>query len=171
MSETQSDYERLVADSQSAINDDLENQQKYLGAEQVWSSQDNHRPKFTRKHLMVALSILTTELCERLTYYSIVANMVLFCTTTLNFTSLEASTVTLVFGGKYKNTSIYVTFHIKIALIGDRFSCSTYSKILNYKWLTTTVIVNQIAYHTRFILHVDVYLVNPVTYSFSTYFF
>lgn len=84
MSGTGSDYERLAANSPSVVYDDLENQQKCFGAEQVLLTQDNHRPKFTRTHLMVALSILTTELCERLTYYSIVANMVLFCTTTLN---------------------------------------------------------------------------------------
>ena len=54
----------------------------------------------TRERLFVVVSILVTELCERLTYYSVVANMVLFCTSVLKFTSDDASVVTLVFAGK-----------------------------------------------------------------------
>ena len=54
----------------------------------------------TRERLFVVMSILVTELCERLTYYSVVANMVLFCTSILKMTSDDASVVTLVFAGK-----------------------------------------------------------------------
>jgi dipeptide/tripeptide permease len=56
--------------------------------------------KITGERLFVVASILVTELCERLTYYSVVANMVLFCTSELNFSSDDASVVTLVFSGK-----------------------------------------------------------------------
>ncbi|XP_060577715.1 solute carrier family 15 member 4-like [Ruditapes philippinarum] len=55
--------------------------------------------KITGERLFVVASILVTELCERLTYYSVVANMVLFCTSELNFSSDDASVVTLVFSG------------------------------------------------------------------------
>ena len=58
--------------------------------------------KITGKRMFVVASILATELCERLTYYSVVANMVLFCTSELNFSSDDASVVTLVFSGKKK---------------------------------------------------------------------
>lgn len=51
------------------------------------------------KKLCVVICILMTELCERLTYYSVVANLVLFCTSKLNLPSTDASTVTLVFSG------------------------------------------------------------------------
>ena len=54
----------------------------------------------TRERLYVVGSVLVTELCERLTYYSVIANMVLFCTSVLDFTSDDASVVTLVFAGK-----------------------------------------------------------------------
>lgn len=57
--------------------------------------------KITGPRLFVVASILVTELCERLTYYSVVANMVLFCTSHLDFNSDQASVVTLVFSGKF----------------------------------------------------------------------
>ena len=55
--------------------------------------------------LLVVVCILLTELCERLTYYSVVANLVLYCTSTLELPSSGASTVTLVFSGKIKEHS------------------------------------------------------------------
>lgn len=55
--------------------------------------------KITGKRLFVVSTILLTELCERLTYYSVVANMVLFCTSVLKYTSDEAALVTLIFAG------------------------------------------------------------------------
>ncbi|KAL4230745.1 hypothetical protein ACF0H5_011120 [Mactra antiquata] len=55
--------------------------------------------KITGKRLFVVISILMTELCERLTYYSVVANMVLYCTSVLKYTSDQASLVTLIFAG------------------------------------------------------------------------
>ncbi|KAH3862535.1 solute carrier family 15 member 4-like isoform X2 [Dreissena polymorpha] len=61
------------------------------------------RPKqtarITGRRLFTVCSILVTELCERLTYYSVVANMVLFCTDKLKISSDSASVITLVFSG------------------------------------------------------------------------
>lgn len=51
------------------------------------------------RKLLVVLCILTTELCERLSYYGVVANQVLFCTSILGFSSNDAATVSLVFSG------------------------------------------------------------------------
>lgn len=48
---------------------------------------------------MVVLSILFTELCERLTYYSISANLVLFCTSILKVESATAVSISLAFTG------------------------------------------------------------------------
>ncbi|XP_072018287.1 solute carrier family 15 member 4-like [Amphiura filiformis] len=45
------------------------------------------------------LCILFCELCERLTFYSISGNLVLFCTSELGFTSDSAATISLVFSG------------------------------------------------------------------------
>ncbi|XP_071952206.1 solute carrier family 15 member 4-like [Antedon mediterranea] len=47
----------------------------------------------------IVLCILCCELCERLTYYSIVANLVVYCTNKLGYTSADAVTVSLVFSG------------------------------------------------------------------------
>lgn len=61
--------------------------------------QETPKKGITRERLFVVLSILVTELCERLTYYSVVANMVLFCTSMLKMSSDDASVVTLIFSG------------------------------------------------------------------------
>ena len=53
------------------------------------------------------LSILSTELCERLAYYGVVANLVLFCTSKLDFSSNDAATISLVFSGVCR--FIYIT--------------------------------------------------------------
>ncbi|PIK49803.1 putative solute carrier family 15 member 4-like [Apostichopus japonicus] len=47
----------------------------------------------------VVLCILFTELCERLTFYSISANLVLFCTSVLKVESATALTISLAFTG------------------------------------------------------------------------
>ena len=77
-----------MEDSKDAIEIDLvEPQEKKQG--------------ITRERVFVVLTILLTELCERLTYYSVVANMVLFCTSVLDMSSDDASVVTLIFSGLY----------------------------------------------------------------------
>lgn len=57
------------------------------------------KPRFTRKKLIVVGCVLMTELCERLTYYSVVANLILFCTSTLNMSSTDATRINLLFSG------------------------------------------------------------------------
>ncbi|XP_038060134.1 solute carrier family 15 member 4-like [Patiria miniata] len=52
-----------------------------------------------RDRLGVVLCILVCELCERMTYYSIAGNLVLYCTNELKFTSADATTVTFIFTG------------------------------------------------------------------------
>uniref|UniRef100_A0A0B6ZE32 Major facilitator superfamily (MFS) profile domain-containing protein n=1 Tax=Arion vulgaris TaxID=1028688 RepID=A0A0B6ZE32_9EUPU len=51
------------------------------------------------KTLLVTLCILVTEMCERLTYYSIVANLVLYCTSKLNIGQTDATNINQVFSG------------------------------------------------------------------------
>ncbi|XP_060066618.1 solute carrier family 15 member 4-like [Ylistrum balloti] len=54
---------------------------------------------FSGKTGLVVVCILMTELCERLTYYSVVANLVLFCTSKLDIPSSDAANISLVFSG------------------------------------------------------------------------
>lgn len=53
----------------------------------------------TKDKLLVVICILLCELCERLTYYSCVANLVLYCTSRLEMLSSSATTVSLIFSG------------------------------------------------------------------------
>jgi len=53
----------------------------------------------TKDKLLVVICILLCELCERLTYYSCVANLVLYCTSKLDMLSSSATTVSLIFSG------------------------------------------------------------------------
>ena len=52
-----------------------------------------------RDRIGVVLCILCCELCERLTYYSIGGNLVLYCTNELQYTSADATTVAFIFTG------------------------------------------------------------------------
>ena len=54
---------------------------------------------FTSNRFYGILCILFCELCERLTYYSISGNLVLFCTSVLDFPSDTAAVIALVFSG------------------------------------------------------------------------
>ncbi|VDH95549.1 solute carrier family 15 (peptide/histidine transporter), member 3/4 [Mytilus galloprovincialis] len=53
----------------------------------------------TKNKLLVVVCILMCELCERLTYYSCVANLVLYCTSKLELPTSTATTVSLIFSG------------------------------------------------------------------------
>ncbi|GFS20755.1 solute carrier family 15 member 4-like, partial [Elysia marginata] len=57
------------------------------------------RDIFGTGRLLVVLCVLLVELCERLAYYSVSSNLVLFCTSLLHLTSTQATTVSLVFTG------------------------------------------------------------------------
>lgn len=54
---------------------------------------------FNSGRIFVVVCVLVVELCERLAYYSVQSNLVLFCTSLLDLTSNQATTVSLVFSG------------------------------------------------------------------------
>ncbi|XP_072051178.1 solute carrier family 15 member 4-like [Amphiura filiformis] len=71
---------------------------------EIKSSQSDNSKKdapslFRSGRLHIVLCILFCELCERLTYFSIAGNLVLYCTSTLHLTSQTAATISLVFSG------------------------------------------------------------------------
>ena len=49
--------------------------------------------------VVVTLLILITEMCERLTYYSIMAGLVLYCTSNLDIDQANATTLNQLFSG------------------------------------------------------------------------
>ena len=60
-------------------------------------------PKMTTKKMLVVICILLTEMCERLTYYSVVANIVLYGTSVLKFSSTQSANVANIFTGRFKD--------------------------------------------------------------------
>ncbi|KAK7004519.1 solute carrier family 15 member 4 [Biomphalaria glabrata] len=60
-------------------------------------------PIFSPQKLAIVLCILFVELCERLAFYGVNANLVLFCTSILDYTSNDATNVSLIFSG-----SVYI---------------------------------------------------------------
>ena len=57
------------------------------------------RSQFWQK--VTVFCILATEVCERLTFFSITGNLVIFATNELGYTSVQAITINLLFVGTY----------------------------------------------------------------------
>ena len=80
-------------DELSLIHDDFKETEK-----------DNSRPQLQepaskRKKYLVVLCILVVELCERLTFYGVAANLVFYCKDVLKLASPLPSTIALAFQG------------------------------------------------------------------------
>ena len=78
---------------------DVEKAPEKMGGHDEVKKEDK-APKIEGKTLAVVSCILMCELCERLTYYSVIANLLLFCTDKLDLSSSDAATISLVFSGK-----------------------------------------------------------------------
>ena len=57
-------------------------------------------PQSRRKRYLVVLCILFVELCERLTFYGVAANLVFYCKDVLKLSSPLPSTIALAFQGE-----------------------------------------------------------------------
>lgn len=90
-----------VANS-SFVTDDGEELQDDVFVDDISEEVDptGTKDKMTRKKFLVVLCILLTEMCERLTFYSVVANMALYGTSVLKYSSTTSADMTNIFSGK-----------------------------------------------------------------------
>ena len=63
-------------------------------------SRVQERASVNRRRYFAVLCILFVELCERLTFYGVTANLVFYCKDVLELSSPLPSTITLAFQGK-----------------------------------------------------------------------
>ena len=56
--------------------------------------------RLSRNRFLVVICILFVELCERLTFYGVAANLIFYCKDVLNLASPLPSTIALAFQGK-----------------------------------------------------------------------
>ncbi|KAK3091507.1 hypothetical protein FSP39_020322 [Pinctada imbricata] len=95
-------YNNDVDEKTSLLGREGDDQQNYMQIRETKSPTDvtqDDDVRLSGDKLLVVVCILLCEFCERLTYYSVVANIVLYCTSTLKLPSTDASTVSLVFSG------------------------------------------------------------------------
>lgn len=76
-----------------------EEQRSQRSIDESLLSSTDQRPDVTTRNLVV-LCILFVELCERLTFYGVAANLVFYCSSVLNLSSPLSSTITLAFQGE-----------------------------------------------------------------------
>ncbi|CAH1243095.1 SLC15A4 [Branchiostoma lanceolatum] len=79
----------------SGYNSDDDNERTPL----IGSNNDSATTKDRKPPLVPIIGIFSIEVCERVAYYATVANLVLFCTRDLDYTSTEAVTLSLLFTG------------------------------------------------------------------------
>ena len=84
-------HDELTQESQHANSDD----------------EDESLPdvRLSRERFPVIICILVVELCERLTFYGVLANLIFYCKDVLNLASPLPSSIALTFQGKFTLTS------------------------------------------------------------------
>ena len=72
------------------------------GASRSNALADSHTEHIGRRtRILLVVCILFTELCERLTFYGIVANLVLYCRDCLKLEAPLPSSISLAFQGRF----------------------------------------------------------------------
>ena len=96
------DQEATANEDRPLIYEDQRNeaeQRSQRSIDESLLSSADQRPKATTRNLVV-LCILFVELCERLTFYGVAANLVFYCSDVLKLPSPLPSTITLAFQGE-----------------------------------------------------------------------
>ena len=92
------DQEARANENRTLIHEDQRNEAQERSIDESLCSSPDQRPEAKIRYLVV-LCILFVELCERLTFFGVAANLVFYCKDILKLTSPLPSTITLAFQG------------------------------------------------------------------------
>ena len=93
------DQEATANENRTLIHEDQRNEAEERSIDESLRSSPDQRPEAKIRYHVV-LCILFVELCERLTFYGVSANLVFYCNDVLKLPSPLPSAITLAFQGK-----------------------------------------------------------------------
>lgn len=91
--------EEIVTERSPLLHDDTSRHSSNESNNDLTTSAGGNSVTVPFRVKIIVLCILLTELCERLTYYSVSANLVLFANTHLGFTNPQAASLNFIFTG------------------------------------------------------------------------
>ena len=101
--QSEDESDPLIGCSSESISSESQNSRSLTFERSIEVDKPRSSKDYTNRWVINSLPvvcILGTELCERITFYSVTGNLVIFCTNVLKMHTADAITLNLLFVGK-----------------------------------------------------------------------